>query len=40
MITKKFLGLADLSEAQTLCIHERSEVVIVNKQENFMLRAF
>ena len=40
MVTREFLGSADLSRAQTLCIHEPAEVVIVNKHENFMLRAF
>ena len=40
VITKKFLGLIDLSRAQTLHIHKSSEVIVVGKHENFMLRVF
>ena len=39
-VTGEFLGLADLFEAQTLCIHESAEVIMVNKYKDFMLRAF
>ena len=39
VVTREFLGPADLSGAQTLCIHELLEVVMVGKQEDFMLRA-
>ena len=40
VVTRKFLNPADLSRAQTLCFHELSEVVIVGKNEDFMLRVF
>ena len=36
----EFLGLADLSGAQTLCIHETTEVIVVHKDKNLMLAAF
>ena len=39
VVTREFLGPADLFGAQTLCIHELSEVVMVGKHENFMSRA-
>ena len=39
IITKEFLGPADLFRAQTLHIHELSEVVIVGKYEDFMSKA-
>lgn len=39
IITKKFLSLTDLSEAQTLYIYKLVEVVKVDKYKNFMLRA-
>ena len=39
VVTRECLGPADLSGAQTLCIHESSEVVIVGKHKDFMLRA-
>ena len=38
IVTRKFLGPADLIEAQTLCIHELEEVVIVGKHKNFILK--
>ena len=34
------MGPADLSEAQALCIHETTEVIVVRKDENFMLATF
>ena len=40
LISRKFLSLTDLSGAQTLHVHELSEVVIVGKHEDFMSRAF
>ena len=40
VVLKKFLSLVDLSGAQTLCFYELSGVVIVGKQEDFMLKAF
>ena len=39
VVPREFLGPADLPGAQTLCIHELLEVVIVGKHENFMSRA-
>ena len=39
VVTREFLGPADLSGAQTLRIHESSEVIIVDKHEDFMSRA-
>ena len=40
MVSKELLGSADLSEAQTFCIHEMTEVIVVYKDENLMLAAF
>ena len=37
VVTREFLGPADLSRAQTLCIHKLTEVVVVGKHEDFML---
>ena len=39
VVTREFLSPANLSGAQTLCIHEPAEVVVVGKHEDFMLRA-
>ena len=39
VVTREFLGPADLPGAQILRIHELSEVVIVGKYEDFMSRA-
>ena len=39
VVTRELLGLADLSRAQTLRLHEPTEVVVVGKHENFMLKA-
>ena len=39
VVTREFLGLADLSGAQTLHIYETAEIVIVDKHGDFMLRA-
>ena len=39
VVTREFLGPANLFGAQTLRIHESSEVVIVGKHEDFMSRA-
>ena len=39
VVTRKFLSPADLSGALILCIHKLSKVVMVDKYENFMLRA-
>ena len=40
VVTREFLDLVDLFQAQTLCIHKSVEVVLVNKHKNFMLKAF
>ena len=39
VVTKEFLSPANLSGAQTLRVHELSEVVMVGKHKNFMSRA-
>ena len=39
VVTREFLSPANLFGAQTLCIYELAEVVVVGKHENFMLRA-
>ena len=40
VVARKFLGLADLSQAQTLRLHEPAEVVVVGEYEHLMLRSF
>ena len=40
VVTKKFLGPIDLFEAQTLCVYELAEVVVVSKYKHLMLRLF
>ena len=40
VVTREFLGPADLFGAQTLRIHESLEVVMVNKHKDFMSKAF
>ena len=40
MISEKLLGPTDLSRAQALCIHESTEVIMVDKHQNFMLAVF
>ena len=40
MVSKEFLGLTDLSEAQTLYIHKITEIIVVGKDENLMLVIF
>lgn len=39
VVTRKFLSQADLSGDQTLCVHEWTEIVMVDKYEDFMLKA-
>ena len=39
VVTREFLSSADLFGAQTLCVHESSEVVMVGKHKDFMSRA-
>ena len=40
VVTREFLGPADLSGAQTLRVHEPAEVVVVGEYEHLMLRPF
>ena len=40
MVLRELLGLSDLSGAQTLCIYERTEVIMVYKDKNLILAAF
>ena len=37
---KKFLSPADLSGAQTLCVHKPAEVVVVDEYKHLILTAF
>ena len=39
VVTREFLGLADLSEAQTLQIYKPAEVIMVDKYEDIILKA-
>ena len=39
VVTREFLSPANLPGAQTLCVYELSEVVMVGKHKDFMLRA-
>ena len=38
VVTKEFLSPANLSGAQTLCIHEMVEVVVIDEYKHLMLR--
>ena len=40
VVAREFLGLADLSGAQTLHCHELTEVVVVGEYEHLMLKPF
>ena len=40
MVSREFLGPADLFGAQTLCIHKTTEVIVVRKDKNLMLATF
>ena len=40
VVTREFLSPADLSEAQTLCVHKPTEVVMVDKHQDFVLAIF
>ena len=40
IVSGELLGPTDLSRAQTLCIHEATKVVVVYKDEHFMLVIF
>ena len=40
VVPREFLGLADLSGAQTLCLYEPTEVVVVGEYKHLMLRPF
>ena len=38
VVTREFLGPANLSGAQTLCVYKLSEVIMVGKDKNFISR--
>ena len=40
MVSGELLGLADLSGAQTLCIHEATKVVVVCKDKHLVFAIF
>ena len=40
MVAEQLLGLADLAEAQALCIHESMYVVMIGQHQNLVLAAF
>ena len=37
LVLKEFLGPIDLSGAQTLCVYEITEVIMIRKDKNLML---
>ena len=40
MVLKEFLGLANLMKTQTLYIYKLTEIIMVNKNENYLFTAF
>lgn len=40
VISREFLGQADLTSTKTFCIHEFSEDVMVNKDKDFVFTVF
>ena len=40
IVMKKLLSLIDLTKAQTICIHDLSEIIMVNKNKNLVFTAF
>ena len=40
VVTKEILSPANLFRVQTFCIHETMEIVVIDKYEYLMLRAF
>ena len=40
MVLREFLGLVDLTKAQTFYIHELMEVIIISKDKNFIFTIF
>lgn len=40
VVLREFLSPTDLTKAQTFCIHELTEVVMVNLDKNLILAAF
>ena len=40
VVIKEFLGSADLSRAQTLCVYEPAEVIMVGEYKHLMLKPF
>ena len=40
VVIRKFLSLADLSEAQTLCVYKLVKVVVVGEYKHLILKLF
>ena len=40
VVTRELLGPADLSGAQTLCVHKLAEVVVIGEYKHLMLGVF
>lgn len=40
MVTKEFLNLIDLFEAQTLYVYELPKIIVLDEYKNFMLDLF
>ena len=40
MVLKQLLGLTNLLEAQILCIHETTKVIMVHKDKNLIFATF
>ena len=40
VVTREFLSLADLFQAQTLCVYELAEVVMIGEYQHLILRLF
>ena len=40
MIARKFLGLPNLTKTQAFCGYEIEKVIMIGKNENFMLAIF
>lgn len=40
VISREFFGLLDLTRAQTFCIYELTEVVVVSEYKDFIFAAF
>lgn len=40
VISREFLGIADLTKTQTFCIHKSTEVVVVIKDKDLIFAVF